>query len=217
MVRNVLVALVAVVGLFVAVVLMQSGELRVERSAHVAAPPDVVFDQLDDFVAWQRWNPWQDLDPGQKTELGGPESGVGAWYTWEGNDDVGKGRMEILSATAPERVVWDLRFESPWEAHNTTAISVEPDGEGSSVTWTMTGDLDFMGKAMGLIMDMDAMVGPDFERGLQRLDEVARAEVERRAAEAAAAAAAAEAEAAAALPEADAVDAPDDGAAPATP
>ncbi|MCB9666353.1 MAG: SRPBCC family protein [Alphaproteobacteria bacterium] len=180
MVRNVLIAALVLLGVLVVVVMLQPSELRVVRSAHVAAPPEVVFDQLDDFVAWQRWSPWQDLDPQMQKEVGGPESGVGAWYTWSGNEDVGQGRMEILSATAPERVVWDLQFLSPWEARNTTTIEIDPDGEGSTVRWTMTGPQAFMAKAAGLFMDMDAMIGADFERGLGRLDAVARDEAAKR-------------------------------------
>ena len=175
MLRKILLALVVLIAGFVAFVATRPAEFRVERSARVAAPPAVVFDQIDDFTAWQQWNPWQKLDPAQKTTLEGPATGVGAAYSWEGNDQVGKGRMEILEVTPGEKVVWSLHFIAPWEATNKVEISVAPDGEGSKVRWLMTGTNDFMSKEFGVFMDMDEMVGADFEQGLKNLDAVSQA------------------------------------------
>lgn len=103
-------------------------------------------------------------------EIGGPETGKGAWYTWSGNDDVGQGRMEVLEAVPNEKVVWDLQFIKPFEARNTTAITLAPDGDGTRVTWSMTGTNGFVAKLFGVFIDMDAMVGADFDKGLLALE-----------------------------------------------
>lgn len=195
---GVAVLLAAAVGL----VAMQPDTYVVSRSATVHASPEVVYDQLDDFPTWLSWSPWSDLDPDQTVTYEGPEQGVGAAYTWEGNEDVGKGRMEVLEAEPGQKVVWDLEFIEPFASTAVTRIDLAAADDGATeVTWTMTGDNDFMGKLMGLLMDMDAMIGKDFERGLSRLDGVAKAaqdEADAAAAAAAEAAALAEAEAAAA-------------------
>lgn len=200
---GVAVLLVAGLGL----VSVQPDTYEVTRSATVHASPDVVYDQLDDFPTWLSWSPWQDLDPDQTVTFEGPEQGVGAAYTWEGNEDVGRGRMEVLEAKPGKGVVWDLRFIEPFESTAVTRIDLAPGDDGTTeVTWSMTGDNDFMGKLVGLMMDMDAMIGKDFERGLSRLDEVAKAA--QAAADAAAAKAAeeaAQAAQAAALAEAEAM------------
>ena len=175
MLKKVAIVVVFLLAGLAAFVGARPAEYRVERAARVGAPPAVVYDLLDDFVAWQTWSPWQKLDPAQKTTLEGPASGVGAAYTWEGNDDVGKGRMEIVAAEPPRRVAYDLRFIEPFASTSSTEIVIEADGDGSQVRWVMTGTNDFMGKAMSVFMDMDAMIGADFERGLANLDAAARA------------------------------------------
>ncbi len=191
-------ALVLVGGLLAAAA-MQPAEFAITRSATVAASPAVVYDQLDDFTAWNAWSPWVELDPDQKVEMSGPESGVGASYSWNGNEKVGNGSMTITEVRPGEWVAMDLKFITPWEAQNITTFALSPEGEGTKVVWTMSGTNDFMGKLMSLFMDMDAMVGPDFERGLAKLDTVSQtAQAAANAAAEAAAAEAAAAEAAAA-------------------
>lgn len=203
MIKYIVGGLVGLVVAFVVVVAMQPSEMRVERNGLVGASPEVVYGLLDDFPSWNSWQPWHHLDTNQKLTFEGPESGVGAAYTWEGNEDVGKGRMEITEAVPGERVVWDLHFLVPFEARNVTEIKLAPEGEGTRVTWTMYGINNFAAKAAGLFMDMDATIGGAFERGLGNLDTVAKAEATRlaevKAAEEAAAAEAA-AQAAAAVP-----------------
>jgi hypothetical protein len=189
---------VVVVGLvvFAGVVSMQPGEMKVERSVTVAATPADVFPFANDFEQWQKWNPWRDMDPSQKEIFSENKVGVGAWYTWEGNDDVGKGKMTITESVQDQKVVEDLHFIEPFESKAVVTFSMAPAGDQTTVTWGFVSQQDFMGKAFGLFVDMDAMLGADFQRGLDKLKPLAEAAAtervasERAAAEAAAAAAA---------------------------
>ena len=105
----------------------------------------------------------------------GSDSGKGAKYAWSGNRKVGQGNMEITDATEHSSIEIALEFLKPFKATNTTLFSLEPTGEGTNVTWAMTGRKTFMTRVMGIFKSMDAMVGPDFERGLGRLKNVAEA------------------------------------------
>ena len=148
---------------------MADDTYTVQRSATIAAPPQRVYEQIVDFHRWAAWSPWEDIDPDMRRDHSGPESGVGATYAWSGNRKAGQGRMTITEATEPSRVRIDLRFEKPFKARNDTDFHIEPDGAGSRVTWTMTGRKTLATKVMGVFKSMDAMVGPDFEKGLTRL------------------------------------------------
>jgi uncharacterized protein YndB with AHSA1/START domain len=141
----------------------------VQRSLTMNAPPERVYDQIADFHNWTNWSPWEDIDPQLVRTYSGPRSGVGAVYGWAGNRKAGQGRMEITDVVLPSRVRIDLVFEKPWKARNDTVFTIEPDGEGSIVTWSMTGRRTFMTKVMGVFKTMDAFLGPDFEKGLSRL------------------------------------------------
>jgi hypothetical protein len=190
--------LVAGLVVVVGVAAMQPADFRIERSAVVHAPPDVVYDMMDDFTSWSKWSPWDELDPKMTRTMFGPESGVGAGYSWAGNSDVGKGKMEIVVAEPGVTIKHRLEFIEPFAAVNDVSLDITAVDEGSKVSWVMTGKNDLMGKVFGLFMNMDEMVGKDFEKGLAKLDQVATEEAARRAEEAAKAAALAEAEAAAA-------------------
>lgn len=148
---------------------MADDTYTVERSVTIAAPPERIYDQLANFHNWTNWSPWEDVDPELKRTYSGAESGTGAVYGWSGNRKAGQGRMEITDAIAPSRVQIDLRFEKPWKARNDTTFTIQPEGSGSRVTWSMTGKKTLMTKVMGIIKSMDKLVGPDFERGLTRL------------------------------------------------
>ncbi len=203
MIKKLLLGLVAVIAVFCAVVATQPATFHVERSATVPGPPEVAYDIVNDFHRFGEWSPWEKLDPNMKKTFEGPKSGVGGKYTWTGNDDVGAGSMEIISVEENKKVTMDLHFLKPFEASNKTTYSFAAEGTGTKVTWAMDGENNFMAKAFGLLMDMDKMVGGDFERGLASLGTVAEAEVKQRAEDEAAAireakALAAEAEAAAA-------------------
>lgn len=168
------VAAVAIGGL-VAVVSMQPDELKVERSVTVAAAPSDVFPYLNDYTHWGTWNPWREMDPSQKETYSDNKVGVGAWYTWDGNDEVGKGRMEIRASVPDQKVVEDLTFIEPFESKAVVTLTLTPAGDQTKVTWAMVSESSFVSKAFGLFNDMDAMLGADFERGLDQLKPLAEA------------------------------------------
>lgn len=168
--KSVLALVVLVLVAFGVVVAMQPGFYWVTRSTVVDAPPALVYDQLDDFPSWRKWSPWDDRDPDAAVEIGGPSVGVGAWYTWAGNADVGKGRMEIVKAHPPDTIQWRLTFIEPFEDEADTWMSLEPVDGGTEVTWTMRADLDVFGKVFNLFLNFPEMIGADFEEGLRRLN-----------------------------------------------
>ncbi len=166
-------ALVVVLGVVVA---LRPSHFHVERSVHIAAPPELVFPLINDFRRWPSWSPWEKLDPGMKREYSGAALGTGAVYDWAGNDEVGVGSMRISDSQPPSNVAIALEFREPWQATNATLFSVARDATGSNVTWGMDGENDFMLKAVSMFMDMDGVVGKDFEAGLGNLKRVAEAE-----------------------------------------
>ncbi|WP_153822957.1 SRPBCC family protein [Polyangium spumosum] len=163
----------AVIVVLLVLILLQPSTYRVERHATVAAPVDVVFDQVEDFRKWGPWLPWAKLDPQMKTTFGGTQGAVGATYAWEGNDDVGSGRMTVTAIKPNERIDIELAFIEPFASKADNGFTVEAAGQETKITWFMAGTNDFMGKAFCLFMDMDAMIGKDFEKGLADLKRVA--------------------------------------------
>ncbi|MET0340994.1 MAG: SRPBCC family protein [Polyangiales bacterium] len=174
MLRKIVATLLLLVLVLVVVVALQPDDFRIERSTSVAAPPPVVYALITDFHHWDLWSPWAKLDPSMKKQYGGPPHGKGATYEWAGNDHVGEGRMEITDVRDDREVTIDLAFIAPFEAHNTALFTLEPQPEASTrVTWAMLGKNGFLSKAFGLFMDVDAMLGKDFERGLADLKRAA--------------------------------------------
>lgn len=145
----------------------------VQRSAVIKAPPHKVFALINDFHQWQQWSPWERMDPGMRRTYSGAPSGVGSLYAWEGNKKVGRGQMEITEATDPSKVGIKLDFLSPFEAHNTAQFVLTPQGDATTVTWSMAGPSPFIAKVIGLVANMDTLVGKDFEAGLANLKAVA--------------------------------------------
>ncbi len=143
--------------------------LEVKRSIRIGAPAAVVHGLIADFHKWTAWSPWEELDPSMQRQYGGASAGEGATYSWEGNKKVGRGRMEITHNQPPHRVEIHLHFMAPWEATNRTVFTVIEHDEGCEVCWLMNGESPFMMKVMSLFINLDAMVGKDFERGLSRL------------------------------------------------
>lgn len=159
---------------------MQPDTLHVERSVVVAAAPADVFPYANEFDKWQQWNPWRELDPSQKETFSENKVGAGAWYEWQGNDDVGRGRMEITSSVPTEKVVYDLHFIEPFESRAVVTFAVAPEGEGSKLTWGFDSEQNFGAKMFALFADMDAMLGADFQRGLDKLKPLAEASAKAR-------------------------------------
>jgi len=146
---------------------------RVERSTVIRAPADRVFVLINDFKQWEAWSPWEKKDPSMKRSYSANTAGKGATYAWEGNKDVGQGSMEISEAMAPARIRLKLDFVKPFEAHNTVTFTLTPQGDGTAVNWAMEGPTPYFAKIIHVFMNMDAMVGRDFEAGLASLKTLA--------------------------------------------
>ena len=174
--RKILTIVGAVVLATIAAILVYAStrpdSFRVERSTAMNAPPEKIFPYIDGLKRWTEWSPYEGRDPAMKRTYGGAESGKGAVYEWDGNDNVGKGRMEIVDSTPPHRVVIKLDFLKPFEGHNMAELTVEPKGGQTIVTWAMYGPSTFMTKLIGTFMDMDDMIGRDFAAGLAKLKTV---------------------------------------------
>jgi hypothetical protein len=162
---GVIVILVIIVGLAA----MKPDTFSVKRVASIKAPPEKIAALITDFHQWSSWSPWEHLDPKMTRTFSGAPSGKGAIYEWEGNKDVGKGRMEITDATTPIKTVIRLDFLQPLESHNTTEFTLLPQGETTTVSWNMSGPMLFVSKLMSVFVNMDAMIGKDLEKGLSNL------------------------------------------------
>jgi Polyketide cyclase / dehydrase and lipid transport len=167
-----LIAGAAVAGVLVSAT-FQPDHFRVQRSTRIEAPAERVFGYINDFHRWGAWSPYEKLDPAMQRTYSGAARGQGAVYAWEGSAKVGKGRMEITSAPAPSRVDIKLDFLTPFEAHNVATFTLEPDGSATKVTWAMDGPTPYPAKIVHLFLNMDRMVGRDFESGLANLKTVA--------------------------------------------
>lgn len=168
-----LVALGALI-ILAAAIQFQPATYSVTRSTQINAPPEKVFALIQDFHRWDAWSPWAKLDPQMKTSYQGPEAGPGAVYEWSGNDQVGEGRMTLLATTPPAEARIRLEFIKPFASQAENTFRIAPAATGSTVTWTMTGNNDFVSKAFSLVMGgMDKAIGPDFEKGLAQMKSVA--------------------------------------------
>ena len=164
--------IVVAVAVFCVVVAMQPADFKITRSATYNAPPEKVFEQVNDFHKWDAWSPWAKIDPAMKTTYSGPDSGSGAAYAWIGNKQVGEGKMTITESHPSSHIKIDLDFIAPFAAKNVTEFTFKPEGDKTTVTWSMTGNNNFITKAFGLVMNMDKLVGGDFEKGLAQLKPV---------------------------------------------
>jgi uncharacterized protein YxeA len=164
--------LIIIAGLLVAVA-MQSDEMKVVRSAEINAPPEKIFELVNDFHNWDKWSPWAKLDPNMKATYSGADFGIGSSYAWSGNDEVGEGNMTIKANHPPKYIGIDLEFIKPFAAKNLTEFAFKQEGEKTNVTWSMIGKKNFLTKAFCMVMDMDKMVGGDFEKGLAQMKTVA--------------------------------------------
>ena len=169
MLKKILLVLVLLIAAFVVIVAVQPAEFRVTRSTSIAAPPEAVFAQVNDFHRWQAWSPWAKLDPNAKNTFEGPSSGTGAGFTWAGNKEIGEGRMTITESRPTELVRIKLDFVKPFESTCTTEFTLKSEGQQTSLTWSMFGEHSFVEKAFCLFMNMDKMVGGDFEKGLAQI------------------------------------------------
>lgn len=172
---GILALVVVAVIVICAVIAMQPEDFKVTRSTTMNAPPERIFEQVNDFHKWDAWSPWAKLDPNMKTTYSGAAPGAGSSYTWVGNNDVGEGKMAITASHPSDHVAIDLEFIRPFSAKNITEFNLKPDGDKTNVTWSMTGKNNFMAKGFGLVMNMDKLVGGDFDKGLAQMKAVVEA------------------------------------------
>ena len=172
---KILIALAGIVAVLVVVIALRPAEFRVERTATISAPPPVVFAQVNDFHKWEAWSPYVKRDPAMKKSFEGAPAGVGAIYTWSGNHEVGEGRTTIIESRPGELIRVKLEFVRPFTATSTATFTLKPEGERTAVTWSLDGRNGFPAKAMGLVMNMDKMIGDDFEKGLAQMKTIAEA------------------------------------------
>jgi len=175
MIWKILIALVVIVVGLVVVITLQPARYRVSRSTTIAAPAPVVFAQVNDFHKWSAWSPWEKIDPAMKRTYEGPPAGVGASYAWVGSREVGEGRMTIVESRPSDLIQVKLEFVKPFAGTSVAEFSFKPDGERTLVTWSMTGDKNFIAKAIHLVMNMDRMIGDQFDKGLAAMKTVAEA------------------------------------------
>jgi hypothetical protein len=175
----VIVAVILAIAIVVVLILASTkpDTFSVQRGAAMKAPPDRIFPLISNFHQWRGWSPWENRDPALKRSYDGAESGKGAVYAWEGNKNVGSGRMEILEASSPSKVVIKLDFFKPFEAHNIAEFTMLPQSAAAdpttNVSWVMHGPAPFMHRVMQVFMDFDKMIGKDFEAGLASLKNLA--------------------------------------------
>jgi len=167
------VLLVVAIAAIVILAATKPDTFRVARATSIKAPPEKIFAFINDFDFWVSWSPYEKKDPAMKRTRSGAAKGKGAVYEWDGNKDIGKGRMEIADTAPPSKVVIKLDFEKPFEAHNIVEFRLEPKGDSTTVTWDMHGPAPFFSKVMQVFFNMDKMVGTDFESGLASLKALA--------------------------------------------
>ena len=175
MLVRILIGLAAVAVGFVVVVALRPSEYRVARTATIAGPAPAVFAQVNDFHRWGAWNPWAKIDPEMTQGYAGAPAGAGAVYTWAGNKEVGEGRMTLTESRPSELIRIKLEFLKPFAATSTAEFTFTPEGDRTAVTWSMTGDVNFMARAIHLFVDMDKMIGGNFEKGLADMKAVVEA------------------------------------------
>ena len=175
MLKKLLIVLLVLTAIGAIIVARQPDDFRITRSATIGTPADRLFSEVNDFHKWDAWSPWAKLDPQVKNAFNGPESGVGAFFEWSGDSQVGQGNMTIVESRPAEYIKIRLEFIRPFSAVNTAEFTFKPVGDQTQITWSMFGTNNFVGKAIGLVMDCDKMVGDQFEKGLENLRKVASA------------------------------------------
>jgi uncharacterized protein YndB with AHSA1/START domain len=167
------VVLAAAIAIILILAATKPNTFSVRRAITVKAPAERIFPLINDFHQWGTWSPYEHKDPAMKRSYSGAESGKGAVYAWDGNKNVGSGRMEILDVSAPTKIVIKLDFFAPFEGHNTAEFTMLPQGDATNlatnVSWLMYGPVPFKAKIMHVLMNIDRMVGKDFETGLANL------------------------------------------------
>jgi hypothetical protein len=165
--------LVVVVGVLLGLAATKPNTFRVRRATRIEAPPEQIFAFVNDLRSFVAWSPYEKKDPAMKRSFSGAVTGKGAIYAFDGNNQIGAGRLEITDSARPSKVTMNLDFFRPFKAHNIVAFTLEPQGDATEVTWDLHGPVPFMAKIMHVICNMDRMIGRDFETGLANLKALA--------------------------------------------
>jgi uncharacterized protein YndB with AHSA1/START domain len=173
MIKKIALVILLLIAAVLAYAATRPDALHVQRSTTINAPPEKIFPLIDNFHSWSSWSPYEKVDPAMKRAYSGAESGKGAAYEWNGNSQVGQGRMEITDTSDPSRVTIKLDFSKPLEGHDVAQFTLVPQGDSTTVTWTMDGPTPYVGKLIGVFMNMDTMIGSDFATGLANLKGIA--------------------------------------------
>lgn len=173
MLKTILILVVVALAAVLVYAATRPDSFRVARSLDIATPPEKIYPLINDLRRWREWSPYEKKDPTMQRTFFGPPAGVGATYAWKGNKEVGEGRMEIIEATPPELIRIQLDFIAPFKAHNIAEFSLQPQGATTRVTWALSGPSPYISKLIGVFMNMDTMIGGDFETGLAHLKTLA--------------------------------------------
>lgn len=166
MLKIILIAIPVVIVVLLLIIAMQPADFRVARTITIAAPPEAIFPNVNELKKWDAWSPWMKLDPEAKSTFEGPPAGTGAVMSWAGNKNVGEGKMTVIESRPPELVRLRLDFYKPMAGTSEAEFTFKPGDNQTTVTWSMTGKNNFMAKAIHLFMNMDKMIGGQFEKGL---------------------------------------------------
>jgi hypothetical protein len=167
--------LVVVIAAFLLYATTRPDTFRVARSVTIQAQPDKLFPMINDMKSFNQWNPYVKKDPNMKGVYSGPAAGPGATYKFEGNKEAGKGSIAVTASTPSSQVVMSLKMTDPVEISNLITFWLQPEGGATRVTWAMDGPVPYLFKIVHLMIDMDKMVGTDFEAGLASLKALAEA------------------------------------------
>ncbi len=174
MLKKILIAVAALIAVFLIVVALQPSEFKVGRTATIPAPVSTVFAQVNDFHKWEAWSPWAKLDPNAKVNFEGPPEGQGTIMSWAGNDKVGEGKMTLTESRPDELVKIKVDFVKPFEGTSTSQFAFKPEGDQTAVTWTMEGHHNFLAKAMCLVMNGRKMMADTMDEGFANMSRVVK-------------------------------------------
>jgi len=169
MIKTIIIVLAVLVVALLIYAATRPDAFRVQRSINIKAPPDMIFPRINDLHSMQTWSAWEKVDPGMKRKYSGAESGQGSVYEWEGNKEIGQGRMEIIESAPPSRIAIKMDFIKPFAAQNTLEFTLQADGDSTRVTQAIFGPSPYLSKLMSLVCSMDKMIGGKFEDSLAEL------------------------------------------------
>ena len=169
MLKTVSIILLVLLGALLLMASRQPDAFAIERAVVIAAPAEVIFPKIADLHQWSAWSPYDKLDPRMKKVFNGTPGAAGASMYWSGNAKAGEGTMTMRELMPPSKLTMQLDMLKPFEGHNVVEFNLEPAEGGTRVTWAMRGPNSLFSKIAGVFMNMDTMIGKDFEDGLAAL------------------------------------------------